>query len=99
MVLPSTCEDAANLAAIETIMMNRPLITTTMGGIPEYADPSCAILIDNDEHLEHWLIQAMKELLSDRKKRTQMSKNAERISAGWTLKKYYDSFLKIMDEE
>ena len=98
-VLPSTCEDAANLVAIETIMMNRPLITTTMGGIPEYADQSCAVLVENDIHLKESLIEAMKDLLSNKEKRIQMSENARSVSAGWTLKNYYNTFLEIMDEE
>ena len=49
-VLPSTCEEAAGLTVIEAMMMQRPVITTTMGGIPEYTNPECAVLLENDEY-------------------------------------------------
>lgn len=93
-ILPSTCDDAAPLAVIETMMMHRPLITTTVGGIPEYADPSCAVLLDNDEHLVEKITETADDLLSDSRRRAQMSENAAAVTKNWNLKKFYEDFLR-----
>ncbi len=97
--MPSTCEDAAPLAVIEALRMKRPLITTTMGGIPEYADPSCAIMLENDENLPQSLAEAIGRLLDDPGQRAVMSENAGEISKPRTLGSYYHNFLKILEKE
>ena len=96
-ILPSTCEDAAPLAVIETMRMRRPLITTTMGGIPEYADPSCSILLENDENLVENIRKTAKELLADEERRNEMSENAAKVSSKWNLKTFYQNFLEIIN--
>ena len=96
-ILPSTCDDAAPLAVIETMMMHRPLITTTAGGIPEYADPSCAVLLENNEHLIQEITRTADELLNDPERRKAMSENAAEVTKDWTLKRFYEDFLRGVD--
>lgn len=95
-VLPSTCEDAAPLTVIENLTMHRPLITTTMGGIPEYADDQCAIMVDNDDQLVKNLAIAIDNLLSNDNLKRSMSNHASNKTKSWNLQSYYDDFVRIM---
>ena len=95
--MPSTCEDAAPLAVIEALRMQRPLVTTTMGGIPEYADPSCAVLAENNEALPDTLAEKITELLDDEEKRNELSRQAGAVSEGRTLSSFYHNFLNILE--
>ena len=97
-VLPSTCEDAAPLTMSETILMHKPLITTTKGGIPEYATDKCAIKLENGEHLVHNLKNAMSELLNDEKKREEMAFNCYEESKSWKRETFYNNFISLLEE-
>ena len=57
--LPSIWEEPAGNTIIEATMCGRPLITTISGGIPEYVDDKCAILLDKSNHV--LLIQKLLE--------------------------------------
>lgn len=61
-VLPSIWDDPAPLAVIESLVSGKPLITTRSGGIPEYANDDCAIILERDNQLVDHLAQAMVEL-------------------------------------
>ena len=97
-VLPSTCEDAAPLTVIENLTMHRPLITTTMGGIPEYADDQCAIMLSNDDQLVPSLAKAIDNLLNNQELKRSMSEHASIKTKSWNLQNYYDNFVNIMKD-
>ncbi|MCR5449637.1 MAG: glycosyltransferase family 4 protein [Solobacterium sp.] len=97
--MPSTCEDAAPLAVIECLRMQMPLITTTMGGIPEYADETCAVMLENDEHLVGSLRDAMNRLLDDEAERKRLSEGAALISKDRTLSSFYHNLLDILEKK
>ena len=97
-VLPSTIEEAAGLTVIEAISMHLPLITTTMGGIPEYADDSCALMINNDSQLIDHLAEAMDEMSQNDELRMRLKDGAVKKSGKWTLENYYNKFMKIIGE-
>ena len=94
--MPSTCEDAAPLAVIECLRMKKPLITTTMGGIPEYADSSCAILLENDENLSDSIAHSIEYLLDHPEEGNRLAERAGIISRDRTLSSYYHRFLNII---
>lgn len=50
-VLPSMWEEPAGLTIIEAMACGIPVITTKSGGIVEYTDSSCSILLERDENL------------------------------------------------
>ena len=97
--MPSTCEDAAPLAVIEALRMGKPLITTTMGGIPEYADEKCAVMLENDDHLVGHLAESIMYLLNNPEKRKELSAEALAVSEDRTLSSFYHNFLDIISSE
>ena len=78
-VLPSIWDDPAPLAVIESLVSGKPLITTRSGGIPEYANNGCAIILERDSKLVEHLAQAMVELANDSQKRTRMVQGSENL--------------------
>lgn len=97
-VLPSTCEEAAGLTVIETILMHKPLITTTMGGIPEYATRKCALMVDNDENLVMSLKDNINLLLHSEEKRNELVLNCIEESKKWSLASYYNNFISLLEK-
>jgi len=96
-VLPSIWEDPAPLTVIETIISKKPLITTDSGGIPEYANSGCAIVLERNESIVEKLTDSINSLLSDKERCEQMTKFAESISDSWTIKGYYDDFVSLVE--
>lgn len=48
-MIPSLCEDAAPLVPIEGMCSGLPLIVTDSGGMIEYIDDACALVVSRDE--------------------------------------------------
>lgn len=89
-VAPSIGSDSAPLAVIEPLTAGRPLISTKVGGIPEYAtDGNDAILLDVDDNLVDNLTHAMDDILSGKKHLHQM-----RDDAYWSSQSFYDGFIE-----
>ena len=97
-VLPSVCNDAAPLTVIESITAGLPLITTRVGGIPEYAQGGAAIVLDVNDDLEHSIASSIDLLLRDDKKRQKMSEASQVVAQGMTLTAYYEGLLKELAE-
>lgn len=92
--LPSIWDDPAPLAVIEALASGRALITTRSGGIPEYADEHCAVILERDAHLVENLAKAMRELATDSSQRTSLEQSARNIAVNLTCKNY---LLQLMD--
>ena len=50
--MPSLCQEAAGLVAIETLLMGKELITTESGGVVEYAPKEYAHYIEKDKYIQ-----------------------------------------------
>ena len=94
-ILPSVGDDAANLAAIETMMMHRPLISTTIGGIPEYVQDG-GILLDYRKNLPEKIAATAEDLLSHPDKCSALTARAAEISKDRTVASFYRNFLEII---
>lgn len=97
-VLPSTCEEAAGLTMMEAVAMQKPLITTTMGGIPEYVGDDCAVMVENDSNLVENLAKKMNQMIetpdiSENFTKAELDRRAE-----WEVKKYYNNFCEVLDQ-
>ncbi|NEG70367.1 glycosyltransferase family 4 protein [Bifidobacterium choloepi] len=86
-VLPSIMEDPAPLTVIESLASGKPIITTNSGGIPEYVDEECAILLQRDKDLTDRLAQSMIELARNESRRMAMGQAA--LLRGTTFNREY----------
>lgn len=94
-VIPSLCEEAAGLVAIEGMANGIPLIITESGGMVEYVDKQCAITIPRDSDIVKNLAKAIKELLADNQKRIAMSHHGKQRSKKYSKERNYYQFIKV----
>jgi spore coat protein SA len=96
-VIPSMWDDPAPLTVIETLTAGRPLITTYSGGIPEYADEHCAILLNRDDKVIDNLKVSIERLLTNDALRENLSKSAKKTTENWTLDNFYNDFVHLLE--
>lgn len=103
LVIPTLVEEAAGLVAIEGMLSGLPIIATRSGGLPEYVNEKCSILINKDDRMQEELCLALEKLILDLNLRKKMSVCAVKEGKKYTQKKYYNSFvnsvLDIVKEE
>lgn len=97
-VIPTLVEEAAGLVAIEGLYSGLPIIATKSGGLPEYLDDNCSIIVEKDYNLVDNLTDAMRNLYSDREMTQKMSMAARKRAEKFTQKKYYDDFIDCIEE-
>ena len=90
-VAPSICQEAALLIALEASICHRPLITTNIGGIPEYADAS-ARMIEYDDRFVESIAETMKSVCC--------TNNSENINMKESdmVRRYYDDFYNALQQ-
>jgi glycosyltransferase involved in cell wall biosynthesis len=93
---PSIWNDPAPLTNIEAMAAGLPFITTNSGGIPEYAKPECAYILERDANLTANIKQAIETLAGDSALRKAMGEKGREISSEYTLDKYYWNFIDII---
>lgn len=96
--VPSRWEEPAALVTVEAMRMGKPLIVTKVGGMVEYVDPKCAIMVDNDENLVENLKIAIKSLSNNREKLDSMGKCSSERGQMFTQRCYYEKFIALCDE-
>lgn len=65
-VVPSLCEEAFALTALEAMAASLPVIATKTGGLPEVVNENCSILLNIDEQLSVNIAKAIINLFSDK---------------------------------
>jgi glycosyltransferase involved in cell wall biosynthesis len=91
-VLPSRAE-AAGYAVLEAKAAGKPIISTNVGGIPEYIkNGRNGLLVDVDLNQ---LVQAIEALLSDLKLREEMSKNNLSDITQNSIQSQSDAYVKL----
>lgn len=96
LVIPTLVEEAAGLVAIEAMMSGLPIIATKTGGLPEYVNNRCAILVNKDDRMQDELTNALIELINDTEKRIQMAAEAQKQGMIFTQKCYYNNFVEVI---
>ena len=61
-IMPSKCDEAAGLVAIESLTMGTPVVATNRGGIPEYLSPYCVKLLDPEDDFVSRLAEEIKRV-------------------------------------
>lgn len=88
-VAPSICQEAAPLIALEAAVCHRPIITTNIGGIPEYVDSNAIMVEYNDKFVEN-LVQAMKKVYNNKFNVELNERETNQVE------KYYKDFVDVL---
>lgn len=96
MVVPSICEDVSPLVVNEAMASGTPLIVTDAGGIQEYVNSQCAIVVKRDEDIVENLCNSVCDLLGEPQRLKAMGSAALKHSLNYTSKTFYLSFCKIL---
>jgi spore coat protein SA len=94
-VFPSLRNEAAGLTNIEALACGIPIITTNVGGIPEYVNSDCATFVDINNIIEDIKNQII-GLLSDKKRRDKLVLNGINHIKQFDYLTYSDSLAQIL---
>lgn len=93
-VLPSIMDDSAPLTVVESLSSGLPVITTDSGGIPEYANDKCAIILKRDNNIISNLAKSIDYLLNNEEKCKEMQGEGKKAAQELTINKYYNDMCK-----
>ena len=97
-IIPSIWNDPAPLTIIESLVCGLPIITTESGGIPEYVNKKCAIVLKRDGNIVNNLSEKIDFLLNNEKELIKMSKESKNIGKSLNVDEYYENFERIINE-
>lgn len=95
-VVPSKWLEAAGNVTIEALSCDVPVVASSQGGIPEYADSSACSIVKYDENFIDNLASQIHELLTNKKKYADMKEHARGIAIQYDKNHYYENFCKIV---
>lgn len=95
-VIPSLCQEAAGLVALEGALSGLPLIVTRSGGLVEYVDTRYTEVVEQDDQLVRHLAEKISALKADSTRRRIMAEGAYRNAAAYTKERYYKEFTEIV---
>lgn len=96
-VMPTLVEEGAGLVAIEGMAAGRPVIATRAGGIPEYLNEDCGILVDREGDLPGALAAAVLRLQNDPALCRAMGEAGRARAQQFGTAQYYQNFLDILE--
>lgn len=97
-IIPSKCEEAAGLSAIEAQAMGNPVIVSDRGGLPEYAGENSSIVAVCDTEFVANIQKAMKFFLENPQMRLKFSKEAQKFALRFDTSVQYNSFCNTLEE-
>lgn len=92
-VIPSQIDDSAPLVLIEALSSGVPVIASNCGGIPEYVNDRCSILIERNKNYVNNLTKAIEETLFNDKLLKKMGEECLKQSNNYSAEKYYNDFI------
>lgn len=95
--VPSICNEAAPLSAIEGMVSGKPLIVTNNGGLPEYICKEGALVVKTDENFVKNLRQAIYFLYHNKEKCKKMGEKNLMESKKYDHLKFYKNFVNIIN--
>lgn len=94
--IPSQVEDSAPLVLIEALVSGKPIVASKCGGIPEYVNSECSILIEtNKKYCENFGI-ALEKIINDEPLNIKMKKASIEKAKDYSEDKYYQDFIKAL---
>lgn len=94
--VPSMWEEAAGLVAIEGMASGLPLVVTRSGGMVEYVDDECALIVDKEKDVERNLSEAIKTLAVDAALRKRMGAHGMERSKLFSKESFYMNFVNVI---
>ncbi|MCM1180025.1 MAG: glycosyltransferase family 4 protein [Clostridium sp.] len=91
-VLPSMWEEPAGMTMLEMCMMGIPTITTISGGIPEYMNSDCAVLLERDTALVENIVSSILRLKTDPVFYNKLSVNGKAMRQYYNADAFYKNF-------
>ena len=98
-VVPTICEEAAGLVCIEGMAAGLPLIVTDSGGMPEYVDEKCAIIIPRDDSISYNIKRAIEVLYENNDMRLSMGQHSKERARKFSKEESYHSFVNIFTKQ
>lgn len=92
-VIPSQIDDSAPLVLIEALSSGLPVIASDCGGIPEYVNDRCSILIERNKNYIKSLANAIEKTLFNDKILKKMGEESLKQSNNYSAEKYYNDFI------
>lgn len=101
LVIPTLCEEAFGVVALEGMAMKIPIVCTNAGGMVEVVDQDCGIIVDKNQDVVEQLYEEMKKMLLDENMRNEFAENGYKKvhSRIYDHKEYYDNFIKCVRNE
>lgn len=97
-VVPSMWEEAAGLVSIEGMASGLPLVVTKSGGLIEYVDEKCALIVDKENDVEKNISVAIRTLADDAILRKNMGAYAKKRATMFSKRNFYMNFIDIIKE-
>lgn len=98
-VIPSICQEAFGLVAIEAMSGGRCIVATKSGGLKEILDDECAIMIPNDDGLTENIYVALDEVINNpeyRKKLGIQAYKKVKKHKEYDAKYYYENYKALV---
>lgn len=96
--IPSQCEEAFGMTALEAISMGKPCVASACGGLLDILDSNCAKLIIRDSRYIQRFAQALDELYKNEELLKRLQEGALIKAQSFSDKKdYYKKFIKILE--
>lgn len=96
--LPSLWGEPFGLTIVESLLSGIPVITTSMGGIPEITEESCVVMLDNDEFLVKRIAEKILYLYNNKDVLLEMSKKAYDSVMNFNDENFYKNFLDYLNK-
>lgn len=98
-VIPSICEEGAGLTAVEGMAAGLPLIVTRSGGMVEYVNDKCAVILPINDQLSDNIADSIVDLMNDPARREAMSAAAHEQAELFTPEHYYHDYINAITQE
>lgn len=97
-VVPSICQEAAGNVTIEALACGVPVVASTQGGIPEYADESACELVPYNEDFISNIATAIHKLINNKDLYKAKCDNSRKVALKYSKHIYHTNFIDVVNK-